>query len=78
MRPPPRSMSGREQLRFANDRQEWMKNHCANQGGQTLDLVHKHRVKRRTCLYDLPYLKVHVSHDGIPWRPSMLACLYLQ
>ena len=76
MRPPLRRMNGREQLQFANDQQEWMKNHFANQGRQTLDPVHKHRVKRRTCMYHLPYGKISVSHDGIPWRPSMLACLY--
>jgi hypothetical protein len=64
MRPPPRRMSGREQLRYANERQEWMRNHGGNQGGQTADPVHEHGVKRRTCLYDLPYWKVRVCNEA--------------
>ena len=60
MRPPPRRMSGREQLRYANEREEWTKNHHKNQSGQTTDPVHEHGVKRRTSLYDLPYWKVRV------------------
>ena len=60
-RPPPRRMSGREHLRYANDRQEWRRKQCAHEGGQTADPVHEHGVKRRTCLFDLPYWKVRVS-----------------
>ncbi len=64
MRPSPRKMSGREQLRHANEREEWMQKHSGNQGGQTADPVHEHGVKRRTCLYDLPYWKVRVCNDA--------------
>ena len=62
MRPPPRRMSGREHLAFANAREEWTSKIHANEGPQTPDPVHEHGVKRRTCLFDLPYWKVRVSN----------------
>ena len=62
MRPPPRRMTGREHLRYANEQQEWIRKNRANEGGQTPDPIYEHRVKRRTCLFDLPYWKVRVSY----------------
>ena len=58
MRPPPRRMSGREQLRYANEQHEWTTKHCANEEGQTPDPIHEYRVKRTWT-----YWKVHVSPD---------------
>jgi len=69
MRPPPRRMSGRDHLRYANEREEWRRTNQANYGGQTSDPVHEHGVKRRTCLFDLPYWKVRVSH--VVWYSDM-------
>ena len=61
MRPPPRRMSGGEHLAFAMAREEWTSKMHTNEGRQTPDPVHEHGVKRRTCLFDLPYWKVSVS-----------------
>lgn len=60
LRPPSRRMSGQEKLCFAEGREEWMKKPRENEAEQMADLVHKHGVKRRTCLYDLPYWKVSI------------------
>jgi len=55
LRPPPRRMTGREQLRFAEQREEWLKRPCETGQEESGDPVHEHGVKRRTSLYDLPY-----------------------
>ncbi len=65
MRPPPRRMSGREHLRYANEREKWTRADRTNEGGQTPDPVHEHGVKRRSCLFDLPYWKVSVSYYDV-------------
>jgi hypothetical protein len=64
MRPPPRRLSGQEHLRYANDRQEWIRKEGAHVGGQTADPIHEHGVKTKTSLFDLPYWKVRVSPES--------------
>lgn len=59
-RPPPRQLSGRDIVRYARRRENWLANSPRNRPGGLNDPVQETGVKRLSALFALPYWQVSV------------------